>query len=322
MKKIIKRIVNLFHLELNYLYDYCCFKKNYCSTVLASKKESGVDSWILQDKHRIEKALSLPIPRLGFGAEVLTRLSQNLSKSLANKGKDTVYYLGVGAIKAYSEFHFENGEQLPAFFVPINSKFEGDFTHTECDSVGVVKYSKEWHEEWPFFESFVSSRHSCRNFLDKEVTAETFHKAMKLAVKAPSVCNRQHWRVNFYSGEDKLKILSLQNGNAGFTDNIPYIAVVSSRLDAFYTPHERNQPYTDGGVFAMNFMYALHSLGVASCALNWCNSFIKERKFSQLGLIPKSEKVILLVAIGYPNLNGVHAMSPRIETSSFYKINF
>jgi nitroreductase len=118
-----------------------------------------------------------------------------------------------------------------------------------------------------------------------------------------------------------MDILAFQNGNAGFSENIPYIAVVTSDLRSFYTEHERNQPFTDGGLFSMSLMYSMHSLGIASCPLNWCNSFTTDKNFRKLNLVPDSQTVMMLIAFGYPNLDGSFAKSPRMAVDSFYTIN-
>ena len=136
----------------------------------------------------------------------------------------------------------------------------------------------------------------------------------------PSVCNRQHWRAHFYSGKQKNEILAFQNGNTGFTENIPYIAVVTSDLRAFYTADERNQSCVDGGLFSMNLMYAMQSVGLSSCALNWCNSFISDFKFKKLKYVEKHERIIMVIGFGYSNDSGYYAKSPRLPVESFYNI--
>ena len=76
--KIKRKIISLLSLELNCLHDYYKFKKYYTKGSHASKDKQQLESWILQDKHRIEKAFSLPQPKMGFGKDVIPRLINNL----------------------------------------------------------------------------------------------------------------------------------------------------------------------------------------------------------------------------------------------------
>ncbi len=99
------------------------------------------------------------------------------------------------------------------------------------------------------------------------------------------------------------------------------IAVISSDLSAFYIADERNQPFLDCGMFAMNLMYAMNAAGLDSCALNWCLPSNKESKFMDLGLIPSNEVVSLVIAFGYRNSGCRKAKSPRIAHHTVYTIH-
>lgn len=318
----VKYVAKKVQLEMNFFHDYYLFKKYYTSETKNKENKDSLKSWILQDKHRIEKAFSLPIPRPGFGEMVLKRLSENLLKYRNENNKDYVYYIGVGAFKAYEKFHLESKLELPEFYQPFKIIFQDDYTNEFCDLVGYHK--KERKENVFTFESFSSSRESCRNFdqeKSKGITEDLIFSIIDNAKNAPSVCNRQHWHVHVFSGEKKNTVLQYQNGNAGFTDNIPYLALITSDLSAFYTVDERNQPFIDGGMFAMNFMYSLQAKGLSSCALNWCTSFYYDKKFTKLNYIPERQRVIVAIAFGIESDEYRVANSPRLETSSLYTIH-
>ncbi|WP_431623719.1 hypothetical protein, partial [Enterobacter cloacae] len=67
INKIKGKVVSLIGLEMNVIYDYLKFKKYYTKASQAANDKQKLQSWILQDKHRIEKAFTLPEPRPGFG---------------------------------------------------------------------------------------------------------------------------------------------------------------------------------------------------------------------------------------------------------------
>ncbi|WP_214293840.1 hypothetical protein, partial [Escherichia coli] len=78
ISRVKRKIQSLISLELNFLHDYWTFKKYYTKGCQSSKDKQKLESWILLDKHRIEKAFSLPKPKLGFGKDVIPRLIDNL----------------------------------------------------------------------------------------------------------------------------------------------------------------------------------------------------------------------------------------------------
>ncbi|MED9193851.1 nitroreductase family protein [Escherichia marmotae] len=325
ISRVKRKIQSLISLELNFLHDYWRFKKYYTKGSQASKDKQKLESWILQDKHRIEKAFSLPKPKLGFGKDVIPRLIDNLVNYSSKFGNDQVYYIGLGALLSYKRFHDEQDSLLPEFYSKNIGKIRNDdFLDPQCNVAGYFKKDDSLVTDKITVESFMNERRSCRHFdVDESLNIEDelLKDITKLSITAPSVCNRQHWRIHYFSGELKNKILSYQNGNTGFTENIPYIAVITSDLRAFYSTDERNQPYTDGGIFAMNFMYALQHYGLASCPLNWCNSSHIENEFRETKLIPDYEVVVLVVAFGYPNKDALYAKSPRLSLNNFYTIN-
>lgn len=325
LTKIKRKLISLINLEINAIYDYLIFKRHFTKSSEASKDKQKLESWILQDKHRIEKAFTLPEPRFSFGKEIIPRLIDNLVEYRKSYCADQVYYIGVGSLKAYIKYHKEHNKKLPDFFINIINKIpDKDFEHYECELAGYNTYSKSVELTENTYASLIRSRRSCRNFdveKSKEIDSVLLTNIINLSIMAPSVCNRQHWRVHYFFGELKNRVLSFQNGNAGFQDNIPYIAVVTSDLRAFYSPDERNQPYIDGGIFSMNLMYAMQNYGLASCPLNWCISVKTESQFRKLKLIPDNEVVVLVLAFGYPSRKALYAKSPRLSVENFFTVH-
>lgn len=322
MKSLIKRLLRpvlnktiafrqWLHLLQIYKNDYRRYSRYY---VNATSRRAGKDelaAWILQDKHRIEKALSLPSVRLYFGEGVLIRLSQNLKKYSRFK-KDNIYFWGVGVIIAYRNFHIARGVKLPEWFEKLwNSFSREDFNNLITKDVGVTLSVKPCITA-PEFKEFFTSRSSTRCFQkDVIVDEDIFRSIVDVCLKTPSVCNRQHWKVYIVGGELKSRVLSLQNGNAGFGNDVPHVAIITSSLKAFYLPAERVQGYTDGGMFAMSFLLACHAHGVSSCALNWAASLKQDQEIRKLNVIDDDEVIIMLVALGYEQSNAVVAKSPR-----------
>jgi nitroreductase len=321
IKKLVFNIYKKVELELLCFVDYLKFKNSFANDT-DKKDSSSLRSWILQDKHRIEKGLSLPSPRPGFGHDVLLRLHKNLQDYQAIHEKDYVYYIGVGAYRAYVEYHSVHHVQLSLEITHLIDVYKSDFSVEQTSVVGLKNISQSTINS-STLSDFYKSRSSCRKFKKDSLIAEDkLYEAIRIAKQSPSVCNRQPWKVHFFSEEKVKKILSLQNGNVGFGDEVPYVAVVTCDLKAYYAPSERNQAFVDGGLFSMSFLLALHSLDIKACALNWCDTFGVRRKFAKLGVVDNSEVVIMVIAFGDAEDEATCAKSPRLETANFLKFHW
>ena len=72
--------------------------------------------------------------------------------------------------------------------------------------------------------------------------------------------------MHVFSGKDKDEILKLQGGANSFYQEANKAILVTGDMNRYYTT-EMHLPYVDGSLFAMSFIYALTSLGVASIPL-------------------------------------------------------
>ena len=167
-------------------------------------------------------------------------------------------------------------------------------------------------------EDFFGSRYSLREFRDEVVPETIIKKAVSLSLKTPSVCNRQAWHVYHTSDPGiKSKALSYQSGNRGFGERIPNLLVITTDLKAFMSGEEHYQHWIDGGMFSMSLVYAFHSLGVASCCLNWSRPPSKDKALRKNMNIRNNHTVIMMLAIGWPaEMNNV-CVSARRPLSEF-----
>ena len=159
---------------------------------------------------------------------------------------------------------------------------------------------------------FFACRYSIRNFTDEEVDYNLIEQAIRMAQKTPSVCNRQSSKVYiFRNEEDRQLVLSYQNGNRGFGHLVNKVLIVTSDLQNFVSVGERNQCWIDGGMYAMSVVYALHSLGLGTCCLNWSVEYEVDRRLRKAANIPDSEAVIMMIAVGHIPEQLSVAQSPR-----------
>lgn len=245
---------------------------------------ANVETQLTKDYNRVEKALTFKEPRRPFGTHVGDRIEDLMPRVDA---RTELYAHAASSTTALREWNAGGG--VSDEIAPL----------TEPADRGVNDP-----------EAFFLSRHSVRNFSDRPVADEDLQRAVTLAMSAPSVCNRQSWRVRFLRDDAALKARKFQNGNGGFGD-IPVVAVVTTDLYRFCGPGERNQAWIDGGLFAMNLVMALHSIGIDSCMLNMSLTNDRIARARAAIGIPEHEAVIMMVAIGYGEEGHRRARSPR-----------
>lgn len=90
------------------------------------------------------------------------------------------------------------------------------------------------------------------------------------------------------------------------------------KFKAFMPGQEHYQHWIDSGMFAMSVIYALHSLGVASCCLNWSQSPASDKKLRSCLDIKDNHTIIMMLAIGLPKENNNACISARRPLDEFY----
>lgn len=165
------------------------------------------------------------------------------------------------------------------------------------------------------FEDFVKlsqQRRSVRWFLQKPVSRELIDKAVEMAAQAPCACNRQPFFFRFFDDPEIVAQLALlPMGTSGFHHNIPVICAVIGDLSAYFFERERHGIYVDASLAVMSFMYALETLGLSSCALDWPDFAPLERKAEKLLKLKKYNRIIMFIALGYPDSEGLVAFSQK-----------
>lgn len=230
--------------------------------------KAGALAALIMSYHIIEKGLTMPDFRLGFGREKLLALIGNLHDFADKYGTDEPQFRAAVAVVAeYGKTHADAGfaldeersRAIAALLerVPVAPSRQIEMTR-----------ERYWANLDAPFEAFSASRHSVRNF-SGSVSVEQIRAAVALANGAPSACNRQYVRVHCVTDRALVrKCLALQNGNRGFGHLADKLLVLTADLRAVWGA-ERNDLFTNAGIYLMNLCYALHKNRVAHCLLNW-----------------------------------------------------
>lgn len=148
------------------------------------------------------------------------------------------------------------------------------------------------------YAALFAGRSSVREYAETPVDMGTVRKAVSMSMKTPSVCNRQAYRVLLISNPKFIEqALALQGGWRGY-DAPPVLALISVDVRSFVSVEERNEPYIDGGLFAMAFLTALECESLAACPLNTMMREKQEHEIRKLLGVPDYETLIAFVAIG------------------------
>lgn len=284
-----------------YLYDIQRFLK-YSTFSKAPTEFENLRSRITAHYHVLEKGLSFPETRLGYGKEILETLLE-LIELYQERGycvQDSQFVSALKVLNSYCEFHEERNYDVSKIRKTL-APFEQYYLSSHEVVGGVVSLRREEIQVSARgrFEKLALSRYSIREFSKEKVDISLIVKAVEIARKTPSVCNRQSARVYLLHSEVvKQKALSCQNGNRGFGHLADKVLIITSSIRDFYNIEERNQSFIDGGMFGMSIIYALHSLGIGTCTLNWSATNEADQKIRQLLPVKEEENIVFMIALG------------------------
>jgi len=306
---------------LNKIYDFKIHFK-YSFKLSNNRDKEKLASYLQKQFHVIEKGMALPEPRPGFGQKKILDIVANAKIYIKLYGEDELIKSLKATLKEYIDFNKGNNEDLSNAYYQTIIEFTQSYEGTEHEGGTKTVHKKDILQAIDIdFEQFVKTRNSVRDFSSEPVNTNDVVEAVSLAKYAPSVCNRQGWHVHLYTNKNKIKkLLSLQNGNRGFTDSVNQLIIITGDTYAF-TKYESNQIFTDGGLFAMNLILALHSKGIGSIALNTDIPYVIEKKMKNEGGIPEYQRLIMYLGIG--NLKDTYkvAVSKRKPTEKILTIH-
>ena len=274
------------------------FKRDllYSSSVLA-EDERCMLSWLMIKTHIIEKGLTMPNRRLGFGYDRV--------RALINKTKRTIEYHShesvevqttINDLEQYLLLHEQERYVLPNdISTSIRDLLKYKMIGTEkCYQANREDYFKKTDD----FAVFSKQRRSVRWYSQEKINDETIKKCISLAQSAPSACNRQSIKVYVISDRDKKNaILDLQTGNRGFGNMADKIVLITSDQRC-WTWRERSMAYIDAGIFAMNLLYSFHYYEICACPLNALMSIDNRKTLRQIVGYYKTEIPMLFISVG------------------------
>ncbi len=279
------------------------FLKYYSNPYSASLSKDQVEAHLIFFAHSIEKGLSRENIRYGFGVRAITKLTYFLGEynKLGFDKNSLAYENAISVLRQYVALHRDNNKDIPAEISNRINLFDKDISDSQSSLAGVKiinQDTKKSNRDKNFKELFLE-RHSVRVYGSSKVSRKVLEKAVDLSSKTPSVCNRQPARVRIIDKKQKIaEIVKVQGGLTGY-GTPPVIMAVTVDIGYFVDITERQQPFIDGGAFAMSLMLALEYYGLASCPINTMFENTRDKKIRKLIGVPDNEVFIMLLAVGH-----------------------
>tara|TARA_A100001035_G_scaffold274176_1_gene265736 strand:- start:677 stop:1741 length:1065 start_codon:yes stop_codon:yes gene_type:complete len=307
---VIKYALNNFRNKKCYEYDKSIFCRASADNFKLDYKKMDEDelkAFITFYYHKVEKGLSIEKVKPNFGArsKVICTVLEITEYYLNKFGSDDPLMISVyQSIKDYYLWHkdrnIEIEENSVNEFLKKNEYFELKKNDPKYGGSILLKKKDTFAKIKNSYEDFFSTRRSVRMFskdpLDNNLIIKCIDNAL---IGTPSICNRNINKVYVIEEYSKRKqILALQNGNSGFGLQAPKLLVVTSKLNCYFSPTERREPYIAGGMFSMSLVYALHASSIACCCLNWDVLPEKDIRLKNILKI-KHETIIMLILVGH-----------------------
>lgn len=272
----------------------------------ASERSLGANRFLLRrNTHRVEKGLMMRPRRSIFGLRYIgetVRAYEAYVSTLASSGRsDDAEWLW--AHDVLGEYFRVTGSDPE--LDSLRARFRG-LPRPKPQAGQSKPYQRDLSTPTPVgfdqLYDLAKRRRSVRWFLETPVPREMIDRALLVGLQAPSACNRQPFHFRIFDEPAAAKaLLDIPAGTRGWSDGVPVAIAVVGELRAFFDARDRHLIYIDSSLAVMGFMYALEAQGLSSCPINFPDTAANERQArKQLSLKP-DERVIMLIAVGYPD---------------------
>lgn len=299
MKELIDAMKQIATVSLNVLRQAMVRQKS-------QGKKSAAVAELIRNTHSIEKGLSLSEPRLGFGQTKIKSMIEIIT--VLEKEEDPycreACQMALGALNEYAEYHaackYADGttEALSKFLKPRREQI---LTNSEKYGGTIVLNRAEMVFDEEQLERLFATRHSIRDFDECAIDMQKLNRALELAQRAPSACNRQAVRVHVLDGKDDI----LQNwlgSIGGFENKIAKAIIITAKTSA-YRLQEVNQYIVTASMYAAYLSLTLHGWGKIMTCLQ----------------ADPDEQVVCLIAVGNMKEMCRVPVSHRLKTAEMVR---
>jgi len=280
-----------------------------------SKKVKANYFLLVRNIHRIEKGLLMKPKKDVFAKDYIVETIdsfENIWKQASEDHLQIKWFHDVLTeyFRTSSKDTFVN-QQYTRFTKVINGNAV-DFQQ----AVNFIPYHRQVTDRsqitYEEFYKLAKQRRSVRWFLNKPVPRNLIELAILAANQSPSACNRQPFFFRIIDDPELVKTaVTLPMGTAGYSHTIPVLVVVVGNLDAYFSERDRHIIYIDGSLASMSLMFALETLGLSSCSINWPDIEEREQRMEDFLKLEKHQRPIMCLGVGYPDPEGMVAYSQK-----------
>ena len=287
-------------------------------------RQSRLEASIVRQVHSIEKGLSISAPRLGFGLAKLSKLFSDIEAYQALETDDLeCLKFARDAVKAYLDFHekkkfqSEKIEEVAKKYEALKASLKED--NESFGGVKVLNFS-DLDYDVAEIEKLFLTRSSVRDFSGEPVDEEVIQKAILLAQRSPSACNRQGVRIYSIDARQYMKESGASlEGIGGFADAADRFLLITAKRSA-YAINETNQHVVSASMFGAYLTLALHTYHVAACTVQ--RSLMPSPVWSNLQKIhniPEDEQIVMMLAVGNFRESALVPESKRFSLNKIYR---
>lgn len=263
----------------------------------SKNKDADLDT-LLIISHVLEKGLTMPNRRLGFGQNRVKEVIAHCNKCINRYGAECAeVQFALNDLHEYDHVHKTNCFKLPD---DIQKELDNILLNHQIEKyTGSLEFTKStFFKNCNSFTEFAKSRHTCRHYSSEPVKIEILQQCIELAQTAPSACNRQGTKVYIIASEKGKSIVrKYQNGSRGFGEYADKFILITADQYA-WDIRQIKSGLIDAGIFTMNLLYALHEQHIAACTLNAHLNAKQLAEFYKELPICQNELPVIFIAIG------------------------
>ena len=270
-----------------------CWKKVRADMKQLNKGQK-IEYDLLQLSHRLEKGMLIKKPKPMWGWDKAYKIIELLPKCTDGFTSVTANAVLSAYLKVKSKSAFQKDRDMFGAFEQTTG-----YKPVVNDSLGGIITIHNPHftqQEQDTVRRLFNTRHSCREFADRHVSNNDLNEAVQMALRCPSACNRQPFRVYVI---DPVKFEQKLG-----RDHLQYegdrILVITGDVRAF-TTGELLDWIVSPSIFAGYLTLSLHSLGIGSCVVR--KDLVKSSAYNNairdITGMDDSECIVLEMFIGY-----------------------
>lgn len=264
--------------------------------------------------HRIEKGLSMQPRRASFASNYIVETVEYYERAYRSHDAECIDSAEIVWAHDVLTEYFAVADPVHPAIAEAKTRFTA---LPAIKSNGTAKpYTAGSRPEAKIsYEDFLGlamRRRSVRWFEDRPVPRELIDKALIAARQAPTACNRLPYEFLVFEDPDDIrKVGSIPAGASGYYQQIPALIVVKGDLSAYFSARDRHAIYVDASLAAMSFLFAIETLGLSGSVINWPDFEPLEAKMQRRLRLKPYERVVMLMAVGYADPEGVIPFSQK-----------